>query len=787
MKLRNVLLLVSLPLGLVVPVLTIPYADAQTETILHSFGASSSNGRGPVAGLVQGSDGNFYGTTEIGGKYNRGTVFSVSAGGTYTTLYSFAGYPNDGANPYAGLVHGVDGNFYGTTYAGGASNWGAVFKFSPSGTCTSLYSFGVSPNDGKRPRAGLVQDSDGNYYGTTSGGGHDSGTVFRISPTGSYTNLYAFGGSSTDGAGPWAGLIQGSDGGFYGTTVSGGTYRVDTVFRISPSGTFTSLHSFGGPYGVYYVDGKYPQAGLAQGSDGNFYGTTTAGGGDGAGNVFRISPTGNYANLRFFGWINNGSGANEDGSIANGLIQGSDGNFYGTTAQGGTNKVGTVFRINPIPFAGTTNYPYAILYEFGGSQGDGREPYAGLVQGSDGTFYGTTLAGSPNLSQYGTMFKLSVPLNPPANQGLAIQWSDKMSILRRSAPTRRSGVLCCLVLWIPIWVLLACCLSPANADTVTLNSGEVLHGRILSETDTNLVIEASFYHGTILSTREVLKSDTQSIIHETAEQKQATADYEALASFTLNPNQELTKDQYDAGIAAFEKFLTTDTNSSYAADIDHRLADWRAEVSNVESGKVKFAGTWMTPDEKRTEAAQNTMQSLKQQLADLQRQRIAQAEKLVATQKQLTDAQTRLAKISDAAGSASGSTGNQGGRRDLAGRLTAGVVGVSQGENAAEPVSNPERSQLQAEIGSDREQVIQQQGSLAMLDQKIAEVQSQVSPSEQTYNSALAQSSETNHRDRASVTRTNETVAPAKTPSSAAPAAEQIPPWYMRAWKWFHG
>jgi len=362
-----------------------------------------------------------------------------------------------------------------------------------------------------------------------------------------------------------------------------------------------------------------------------------------------------------------------------------------------------------------------------------------------------------------------------------------MQIPKRSVPTRGTGVSLWQLLWIFAWVLLACGVPPANADTVTLNSGEVLEGRILSETDTQLVIEASFYHGTILSTREVLKSEIQSIVRESLEQKHERADYAGLGAYALNPNQELTRSQYDAGITAFEKFLATYTNSSFAADINHRLADWRAEVSNVESGRVKFAGTWMTPDEKRAEAARNTMQSLKQRLADLQRQRTAQAEKLATIQKQLADAQTRLANIPGAAASGSGSTGNQGGRRDLAGRLTAGVVGVSQGESSGEPVSNPERSQLQGEIGSYQQQVIQQQGALAMLDAKIAEVQSQVSPSEQTYKSAPAQSSETNNRGRASVTRTNETVAPAKTPSSSVPAAEQTVPWYMRAWKWFHG
>jgi chromosome segregation ATPase len=347
--------------------------------------------------------------------------------------------------------------------------------------------------------------------------------------------------------------------------------------------------------------------------------------------------------------------------------------------------------------------------------------------------------------------------------------------------------------------------SAVDADTVTLNSGEVLEGRVLSETDTQLVIEASYYHGTILSTREVLKSDIRSISRESLEQKQEKADYAALSAYALNPNQELTKDQYATGIAAFEKFLATYTNSSFAADINHRLADWRAEASNVETGKVKFAGTWMTPTEKKAQAehwqrqadvqaAQAALQSLQKQLADLQAQRQAQAAGLAATQKKLADAQSRLANIQDAAGSGSGSAGNQGGRHDLAGRVTAGVVGVSQGEATGEPAPNPDRSQVQSEINSYQLQVSQGQGTLASLDAKIADVQSQIPPREQNYKSALARLSETTTQGQASVVQVlsakadhpSETNASANTAQPSASPPEP-PPWYMRAWKWFHG
>ncbi len=381
-----------------------------------------------------------------------------------------------------------------------------------------------------------------------------------------------------------------------------------------------------------------------------------------------------------------------------------------------------------------------------------------------------------------------------------------MPILKRSVPTRETGVSLWQLLWIFAWVLLACDVSPANADTVTLNSGEVLEGRILSETDTQLVIEASFYHGTIFSTREVLKSEIQSVVRESLEQQHEKADYGALASFTLNPNQELTRSQYDAGITAFERFLATHTNSSFAADINHRLADWRAEAANVESGKVKFAGTWMTPDEKKTQAerwqrqadaqaAQAALQSLEKQLADVQTQRVAQAAKLAATQKELVDARSRLASIQDGAGSTSGTAASAGGRRDLAGRLTAGVVGVSRGETTGEPVSNSERSQVQDEINSYQQQISQGQGTLASLDAKIADIQSQLPAHDQEYKTSLAQLSATTTQSQTSVLevppaksdRPSPTNAPAKSAQPSAPPQEQTPPWYMRAWKWFHG
>ncbi len=257
--------------------------SAQTLTTLHSF--NGGDGRSPEATLVQGSDGNFYGTTPLGGAHFKGTVFKIDAAGSLTTLHSFSGSPGDGAVPVAGLVQGTDGNFYGTTASGGELFQGTVFRITPAGALTVLHSFSGYPGQGAVPFAGLVQGSDGNFYGTTAlGGAHFKGTVFKIDAAGSLTTLHSFSGSPGEGANPVAGLVQGSDGNFYGTTALGGTHFKGTVFNIDATGNLTTLHSFSGSPS----EGALPFAGLVQGSDGNFYGTTVLGGAHGAGTVFTL-------------------------------------------------------------------------------------------------------------------------------------------------------------------------------------------------------------------------------------------------------------------------------------------------------------------------------------------------------------------------------------------------------------------------------------------------------------------------------------------------------------------
>jgi len=366
-----------------------------TLTTLYSF--AGANGGVVPSGLVQGSDGNLYGTTQQGGTNSNGTVFRISTNGAYTTLYSFTG-GSDGGNPYGGLVQGSDGNLYGTTYGGGAytnqygGGQGTVFKITSNGALATLCSF-TGTNDGGNPQAGLVQGADGNLYGTTSGGGahtnqygEGQGTVFKISTNGTLTTLYSFTGGS-DGGNPNVGLVQGADGNLYGTTELGGPNYAGTVFKIGTNGVLRTVYVFGAGN-----DGDEPNA-LVPGLDGNLYGTCAAAGANSAGTVFRITTNGALTTLYAF------SGGVDGKNPWAGLAQGGDGKLYGTTEYGGTSTLGTVFKI-------TTSGTLARLYSFTGSS-DGAQPLAGLAQGSDGNLYGVTSGGGAPTSRDGTVFKIS--------------------------------------------------------------------------------------------------------------------------------------------------------------------------------------------------------------------------------------------------------------------------------------------------------------------------------------------------------------------------------------------
>ena len=322
-------------------------------TMLVSF--NNTNGATPNAGLTLGSDGNFYGTTQQGGGNGYGTVFKVTTDGSLTTLVSFNG--SNGAFPYAGLTLGNDGNFYGTT-ASANSGRGTVFMMTTNGVLTTLASFNGN-NGGFNtyfPLAALSLGNDGDFYGLTEGGGITNslypsgmGTVFKVTTNGVLTTLVSFTGSN--GGQPEAALTLGTDGNFYGTTVGGGDTNYDggygygTVFKVTTNGVLTTLVSFTGS------NGEIPNAALTLGTDGNFYGTASQGGRNGVGTIFKVTTSGTLTTLVSFNG-NNGNGEFPQGTFQDtALTLGLDGNFYGTTPYGGNvnlnngNGDGTVFRL----------------------------------------------------------------------------------------------------------------------------------------------------------------------------------------------------------------------------------------------------------------------------------------------------------------------------------------------------------------------------------------------------------------------------------------------------------
>jgi len=389
---------------------------AQTFTSLHSF--DGTDGAEPKAPLVQAANGQLYGTTETGGSAygGGGTFFAITTGGTLTTL-SVLGGQNSG--PEGPLIQATDGDFYGTAWGGDVTK-GSVFRFTPGGTLTTLVSF--EEDDIFWPEEGVVQRTDGDFYGTTARGGdnngcdYDCGAVFKITPSGTLTTLYSFCSlaNCADGTGPEAGLALGPDGNLYGTTFDGGGSPDDdgTLFKITPTGTLTTLHDFVG------TDGAHPAATLVLGSDGNFYGTTLGGGNDtchnisGCGTVFKITPSGTLTILYSFCSLASCADGDEPDAA---LIQGTDGNFYGTSEYGGgpncqPDGCGTIFKITP---SGALTTLYDMCSQPNCT--DGITANA-LVQDTNGTFYGTTVSGGPQCgpdnSTCGTVFSLSVGLGP---------------------------------------------------------------------------------------------------------------------------------------------------------------------------------------------------------------------------------------------------------------------------------------------------------------------------------------------------------------------------------------
>jgi uncharacterized repeat protein (TIGR03803 family) len=365
------------------------------------------------AALIQARDGNLYGTTPYGGTAGYsgdGTVFKITAAGQFTSLYSFSNFLN-GYEPN-GVVQGRDGNLYGTTVEGGDSPFslnGTIFKLTLSGTLTTLYNCdgNLGQPGGVWPYAALTLARDGSLYGSTGFGaggfgpiGDGYGSLFKLHPDGThFSTLYAFTGGA-DGANMWAPLIQGKDGNLYGTcygyaaNVNGSVSLSGSVFRMTPSGKLTVLHTFGSD------DGAWPFGALVQPADGNFYGTTSSGGANNNGTIFKVTSSGVYTTLYSF----SASGVTDGANPYAGLIVGKDGVLYGTAANGGATGWGTVFRF--IPATGSLTTLYSFSDDSGGGNLDGADPIAPLLQGKDGNLYGTTSYGGPD--DVGAVFKLTM-------------------------------------------------------------------------------------------------------------------------------------------------------------------------------------------------------------------------------------------------------------------------------------------------------------------------------------------------------------------------------------------
>jgi uncharacterized repeat protein (TIGR03803 family) len=411
----------STALALVVLLLAVvatPWAQAQTYSVLYSF-TGETDGEIPFGGLVRDAAGHLYGTTYTGGASRVGTVFKVSKGGKETLLHTFLGLP-DGAYPQAGLIRDAAGNLYGTTSIGGSNHCGTVFKLDTTGKETVLYSFCsvTKAEDGRSPVAGLIRDAAGNLYGTTLvGGTYDQGVVFKLDTNGKETVLHTFGGG-LDGGYPYAGLIRDAAGNIYGTTVYGGGTTDDECFKQNGGdmgcGTVFKLDRNNKETILYRFtgtggDGRYPYAGLIRDATGNLYGTTMDGGIAGC-TINGFTNCGTVFKLD----INNKesilysfTGGWDGGNPQAGLVRDLAGNLYGTTWLSGANGVGTVFMLDSMG-------KETVLHSFTGGW-DGSGPAGSLVRDEAGNLYGTTYYGGDLSCRYrfgkhigcGVVFKLT--------------------------------------------------------------------------------------------------------------------------------------------------------------------------------------------------------------------------------------------------------------------------------------------------------------------------------------------------------------------------------------------
>jgi uncharacterized repeat protein (TIGR03803 family) len=385
---QNNLSSLALAMTLAFAALGVSGASAQTYSDIHDFATSTLSSPLYTGILAQGRDGNVYGTAPSGGTLGFGGVFKITPTGTYSVIFNFDGTAH-GKTPRSGLTLGTDGSFYGTTWQGGVSNYGTIFKITSTAALTVLHNFAYS--DGGNPYSPPIQGADGNFYGATEAGGTGSGTVYKITSAGTFTSLHSF--SFSECATPIAPLIQGTDGNFYGVCESGGVAGGDgSVIKITSAGAVTVMYSFD------FTHGSHPNGPLVQGSDGNFYGTTSGGGSLDGGVVFKLTSAKVLTVLYNF----NAKPGSTDGNLVDaGIIQASDGSFYGVTDAGGTNGFGTVYKV-------TSTGVYSVLYNL--VKASGSVPETTLRQHTSGKFYGETNSGGAN--SLGALFSFDVHLKP---------------------------------------------------------------------------------------------------------------------------------------------------------------------------------------------------------------------------------------------------------------------------------------------------------------------------------------------------------------------------------------
>ncbi len=381
---------------------------ADQETALYSF-TGGADGGFPFAGVIRDSAGNLYGTTYFGGASQWGVVFKLSAAGQETVLYSFTGRA-DGGSPEAGVIRDPAGDLYGTTYIGGPgggnSSYGVVFKLNIAGQYSALYTF-PPPADGAFPYAGVIRDSGGNLYGTTSlGGVANAGVVYEVHPTGRQRVLYTFTGGA-DGSNPQGGVVRDRDGNLYGTTPYGGS-GAGVVYEVNKAGEETVLYTFTGG-----ADGRIPYAGVIRDKAGNLYGTTTYGGTSGKGVVFKLAPPagpgGAWTETVLYAFTGGADGGNPYGS---GVVLDRAGNLYGTTTFGpGTYGPGVVYKLSP-------SGQQTTLYTFCSLPGcsDGLYAGAGVILDSAGNFYGTTEDGGGTSGCLGISCGVVFKLDPSGQE-----------------------------------------------------------------------------------------------------------------------------------------------------------------------------------------------------------------------------------------------------------------------------------------------------------------------------------------------------------------------------------